>query len=52
MLEMARERSVGHQDGDCYEAIAPAHCDGFEITLDFIPMNIEVFNESGLDFTW
>ena len=46
---MARERSVGHQDGDCYEAIADAHCDGFEITLDVIPMNIVTLNKDVLE---
>ena len=40
--------SAGHQDGDCYEALTPTFCDGFEVLIPNVPKHIAKSATPGL----
>ena len=37
---MAHRATAGPLKGDCYEAMTPAFCDGFEIRLGYVERDI------------
>ena len=46
---MAKDLARKHTRGAQYQAIAPAHCDGFEITLELIPKDLVTLNREVLE---
>lgn len=46
---MVKSLSKKHVEGVKYQAIAPAHCDGFEVTLECIPKEKVTLNRMVLE---